>query len=521
MILGTLILLIVIMKVHSFYWISLLVLLCVYSCNDNVAIDKEGEDNKQESYKDRIPQPIFDEAPEFVELYWKAWELAKGRIKYQAGVFQSPYMDENLWDDTIWIWDTAFMVLFCRYAPDVFPGIESLDNFYEPILNKKSTSLKIQHPDNPPIMAWAEYEYYKMTGDKERLKRVLEDEKFLQRYFEWFDSLKRDTQLHFSHAWIALEKTEIGYKWGWVQSGMDNTPRGRGCKGDLMWMDALSQQALSALCIQNLAKELGNSSVADEFSAHYDECKRLLNELYWDNNDGFYYDIDDSNRNFIKVRTPAVYWAMLAELADDEQAARLADYASNPQEFGGEYPWPSLSYSDKDCNKEIGDYWRGSVWLPLAYMATKALEKYGYYDIAYENSYKLLTNMYNTYSQYIPHTIWECYSPSAPRPGERQNGQTRELVREDFCGWSALGPISIFLENVLGFHYINANEKIVEWNKRGDKRQGIINLHFGDIVTDIIAENDSVFVKSNSSYTLIVNEKKFDVMPGNQNLNIQ
>ena len=413
------------------------------------------------------------------------------------------------------------MVLFCRYAPTIFPGIESLDNFYESILNERPSALKIQHPDNPPFYAWVEYEYYKMTGDKMRLKRVLEDEKFLQRHYDWFESLKRGTQLHFSHAWIALEKSRVGYKWGWVQSGMDNSPRGRGCKGDLMWMDALSQQALSALYISRLAKELGDGSTEAEFAKRYEVHKKLLNQYYWDETDGFYYDLSDADNSFVKVRTPAVYWAMLAELADKMQAQRLAQYASNPEEFGGLYPWPSVSYSDKDCNREIGDYWRGGVWLPLAYMATKALETYGYYDVAYTNSYNLLTNMCNTYSQFTPHTIWECYSPSAPRPGERQRQNGRELVTPDFCGWSALGPISLFIENVLGFYDIDAANKLVKWRKQGGGEQGIRNLRFGKIITDIVAKDGSITVESNSSYTLIINEKEYSINAGSQSFKLE
>lgn len=498
--------------------------LCIvaYSCkDDSVLAENKGEqEGEKDTFRSNLPQPVFSLQPEFVDLYWKAWELAKGRIKYQDGIYQSPYMDENLWDDTIWIWDTEFMVLFCRYAPSIFPGIESLDNFYESILNKRSSTLKIQHPDNPPFFAWVEYEYYKMTGDKARLERVLEDEKFLQRHYDWFESLKRGTQLHFSHAWIALEKTSIGYKWGWVQNGMDNSPRGRGCKGDLMWMDALSQQALAALYISRLAKELGNGAVEAEFAGRYEEHKKLLNTLYWDEVDGFYYDISDADKSFVKVRTPAVYWAMLAELADERQAACLAEYASNPNEFGGSYPWPSVSYSDIDCNREIGDYWRGGVWLPLAYMATKALETYGYYDIAYTNSYNLLTNMYNTYKQFSPHTIWECYSPSAPLPCERQRGEARELVTPDFCGWSALGPISLFVENVLGFYDIDATKKLVKWRKQGGGEQGIRNLRFGKIVTDIVAKDDNVTVDSNFPYTLIVNGKGYDINAGSQSFGL-
>ena len=85
--------------------------------------------------KSLLPQPVYSPDPGLVDLYWAAWDLAWGRVKHQDGIPQSPYMDENLWDDTIWIWDTEFMVLFCRYAPSLFPGIQSLDNFYKTILD--------------------------------------------------------------------------------------------------------------------------------------------------------------------------------------------------------------------------------------------------------------------------------------------------------------------------------------------------------------------------------------------------
>ena len=44
-------------------------------------------------------------------------------------------MDEAFCDTQIWIWDTCFMSLFCKYAQSVFPGIESLNNFYEVLHN--------------------------------------------------------------------------------------------------------------------------------------------------------------------------------------------------------------------------------------------------------------------------------------------------------------------------------------------------------------------------------------------------
>lgn len=480
-----------------------------------------GKPIKSELKKDELPQPVFSENPNFVELYWKAWELAWGRVKYQNGVFQSPYMDENLWDDTIWIWDTEFMVMFCRYAPHIFPGIESLNNFYQPILNNVTSTLRIQHPDNPPFYAWVEYEYYKMTGDKSHIEKLIKENRFLQRHYHWFDNLKRGMQLdNFGHSWIGLEKRDIGYIWSWTPSGMDNTPRGRGRKGELLWMDALAQQAVSALYITKLAEEVGDSKTAREFRNLYNQNKDLLNKYYWDEKDGFYYDLSEEDNSFVKVRTPTVYWAMVAEVADESQAQKLAQYATQHSEFGGQYPWPSVSRNDQDYNHEIGDYWRGGIWLPLAYMATKALEKYGYYDIAYENSYKLLEQMYDTYTQFTPNTIWECYSPSAPRPSERQRGEKRELVTPDFCGWSALGPISMFIENIIGFHTIDANKNMVEWRKKGGGEQGIKNLRFGKVITDIIANENKLTVKSNLNYLLIINGTEYQINEGEQSFQL-
>ena len=139
------------------------------------------------SWRERVPVPVFDQKPELVNLYWKAWELAYEHIKEQPGLPQSPYMDEAFSEDTIWIWDTCFMVLFCKYAPDVFPGVESLNNFYVPLHDdvypEGTYPLNIRHPDNPPLFAWVEYDNFAFTGDKNHLQTLLQEKRYLQKHF--------------------------------------------------------------------------------------------------------------------------------------------------------------------------------------------------------------------------------------------------------------------------------------------------------------------------------------------------
>lgn len=468
--------------------------------------------------KNLIPQPVFENTPELVDLYWKAWELSYSHIKEQEGVPQSPYMDEAFWDNTIWIWDTEFMVMFCKYAPQLFPGIESLDNFYRSILDKEPSVLKIQHPDNPPFYALVESDYFKFTDDTAHLVQLINENKYLQRYYEWFEILKPGTRMHFEHAYISLDNKGIGYKWDGIQSGMDNTPRGREQRKNIFWIDAISQQALSALYISRLAAFMGDAEVARRFEKEYNDKKSIINTYYWDEEDGFYYDILEADTSFVKVRTPASYWTMLAEVPNQTQAESMLKYAVDSLEFGGAYPWPTVSRKDPDFNAEYGDYWRGGIWVPTAYMATKALEKYGFYEVADKNATQLLMRMLETYQKYEPATIWECYNPTKPEPVQRVYGDKLEVVRPDFCGWSALAPISMLIENVLGFHSVNAQTKTVEWRKYQRGTHGIKNLRFGNIVTDIIAYEKHIEVKSNMPYTLKINGKDYEVKAGSQKI---
>lgn len=474
-----------------------------------------------------IPQPVFDAEPGYVELYWKAWEQAYAHVKWQKGLVQPLYMDEGLWDDTIWIWDSEFMVMFCKYAPKLFPGIQTLDNFYYTMLEDSGSSLRIQHPDNPPFFAWVENDYYKITGDRDHIRELLLDKKFPQRYWDLFPTLSPERKLQFDHYPIALKYKGIGYEWNGISSGMDNTPRTRAGKG-MLWVDAISQQALSALYISRLAKVAGDGATAREFEKKWKELRRIVNKYYWDDSDGCYYDIvpapsgetasvadvqaSPSAWRTTGILTPASFWPMLAEIPSKAQARRMTEFALRPDKLGGEVPWVTVSRDDPDFDANDGLYWRGSMWLPTAYMGIKALEKYGFQEAADTTAEKVLSWMLRTYCDYEPHTIWECYSPTAPTPSSNHG----KRVRPDFCGWSALGPISLFIENVLGFHDIDASSRTVRWDIRHNCRHGLNNLTFGDTTTDLLYDPaaSTVTIRSNKPYCLILNGKSHRIRAG-------
>lgn len=474
-----------------------------------------------------IPQPVFDAEPGYVGLYWKAWEQAYAHVKWQKGLVQPLYMDEGLWDDTIWIWDSEFMVMFCKYAPKLFPGIQTLDNFYYTMLEDSGSSLRIQHPDNPPFFAWVENDYYKITGDRDHIRELLLDKKFPQRYWDLFPTLSPERKLQFDHYPIALKYKGIGYEWSGISSGMDNTPRTRAGKG-MLWVDAISQQALSALYISRLAKVAGDGATARDFEKKWKKLRGIVNKYYWDDSDGCYYDIvpapsgetasvadvqtSPSAWRTTGILTPASFWPMLAEIPSKAQARRMTEFALRPDKLGGEVPWVTVSRDDPDFDANDGWYWRGSMWLPTAYMGIKALEKYGFQEAADTTAEKVLSWMLRTYCDYEPHTIWECYSPTAPTPSSNHG----KRVRPDFCGWSALGPISLFIENVLGFHDIDASSRTVHWDISHNCRLGLNNLTFGDTTTDLLYDPaaSTVTIRSNKPYCLILNGKSHRIRAG-------
>ena len=506
-----------------------------------VMLEAHAQDSGFKAVAEELPRPIYDQRPEFVDLYYKAWELAYERIDTIAGLPAPVYMDEAHMSSRIWIWDTCLMAHFCKYCPSIFPGIESLDNFYGVMLADQTTPLpqvlgniwcgknygkmvpfKIHHADNPPLFAWTEYVYALQTGDRARLEKVYVENKYLQRWYDLFESFDPAAPRPYgSSQKVALKKFDDGYAWNGCSSGMDNTPRGRSATGtsrencpdnsDLRWVDALSFQGLSALYMSKIADLLGLSDEAKVWKEHHQKMTEKLNGYYWDDADSFYYDIF-SDGSKCKVKTIASWWPLLAEMAPLERQDKMIAHLRNPNEFGGFVATPSLSRSDADFIAD-GGYWRGSVWLPTTYMALKTVDLAGEYDLAREIAAQLLNHMWRTYEDYEPHTIWECYSPTEYLPARNKKA---EIVRNDFCGWSALGPISIFLEDLIGIKEANAftNTLVCNFEKKPQGRVGVENYRFGNIVCSIVSTKSHVRVTSNLPFTLILDGREHKVKAG-------
>lgn len=476
-------------------------------------------------WRSQVPEVVYPDI-DMVNLYYKTWEIAAGRIrKGPEELPASPYLDENCYEDQIWIWDTCFMTLFSKYCPSVYPGKESMMNLYVPLFDHRPTPLKIHLRDNPPLFAWVESLYYRFTGDRRQAETVAVTKQYLQRAFHFFNNVpkgQQDTLVTPSYNPIYrrvvrdADGTILGYTWRGGASGMDNTPRGRdfgGCDS-ILWVDAISQQALAARCIADMSRQLGHKREAREWQARYDSIRSVVNRYYWDEQDGFYYDIHMRTHQPCRIKTVASFWPMLAGIPTPEQASRMTAYVKDERYMGGQFPWNSLSRDDRDFDSRTGEYWKGGVWIPTAYMGIKALEEYGFCQLADTLARRVVTQQLRTYMDYEPHTIWETYSPSGNFPSTEYG----KRVRQDFCGWSALGPISLFIENILGFRGVDALTHTVRWDlnpRQGE--QGLKRLRFADVTCSMVYHPDthSIATETDRSFVLLVNGQRIRVKVGN------
>lgn len=421
---------------------------------------------------DELPRPLIPGKEHLVELYYFAWQLAKEHVSHKNGLASEYYMDEAFEDDKIWQWDTCFMALFCRHAHDLFPGIESFDNFYAAQRDDGYISMshfletgEDSYPlpcgrINPPLLSWVEWEYYLATGDSKRFQKAL---RHLLKYDGWIEKNRKREDGSY---WFA----DCGC------SGMDNsprTPRTNHGGAETSFVDLASQQALSALHISKMASTTQQNDIAEKYRLIYLDRAKYVNERLWNERHSIYYD-RHTDGNFVNCQTAASFWPMLSEIATESHANALLDHLENPNEFNRPNSVPTLSFDE--CNyRDDGGYWLGGVWAPTNYMIVRGLMKYKKHRAAKKIAEKYLDTLHRVWKNYEPHTLWECYSPENDRPALNERG---ELCRKDFVGWTGLGPISMLIETIIGIEVDCPNNRIV-WTSDILEEHGIDNLRFG------------------------------------------
>ena len=446
-------------------------------------------------YRHLLPAPVIDAEAGWVELYWTAWQMAFEKIAFgnADNGFVDAYMDEGF-NEQIYQWDSSFIATFGRYGLALFPAMATLDNFYgkqradgyiqrvysETSGGELETPTADEPVVNPPLFAWVEHDYYRFTGDATRLTRVFDG---LERYFGWLETNARSPLVSGLYY-----QTDLG-------SGMDNLPR-----GDVRlagWVDMSAQQALSARMLAQIAEVLGRANRRTHWQQVFEAARDRINQAAWSEADGIYYDVARGGAH-AGVRHIGAFWTLLAGVAGT-RAARLITHLEDPAEFGRPHPFPTLAATEP-AYADHGHYWRGSVWAPTNYMVFRGLRDNGRADLArsaaaahLEMMARVLLDAPPDEARIAPEerdgeyaTIWECYAPDGAAPATRWDGIN--LSRQDFVGWSGLGPIAALFEDVIGLD-VDGARGVITWTVTRTDRHGVLRMPFGlGGSVDLIAE---------------------------------
>ncbi len=434
----------------------------------------------------RLPRPWIPGQPDWVDAYHAAWATAARRGLRRAPAFASRRASvlDACFSENFFQWDSCFVALWARYSQGAFPELtpdplSNLDLFYDSQDPDGAISREIRPngtsapnrtaagdtPDtppfwrstafsNPPLFSWAEWTYYTTTGDDSRLPRIYPH---LVKYHDWTIAERR--------------RTNGGFFNDSFGCGMDNLPRVEA----VTWVDATAQMALDCECLAQMALFLDRETDARAFSARYLELQEFLNERCWDQFRECYVDLDEDDLWAGPMHVGA-FWPLAAGVVPPERARRMALHLKTPRVFGRKHLVPSLAANSREF-RSTGDYWRGGVWPPTTYMVIRGLARSGLRSEAVDVARNHVDAVAAVFRE--TGTFWENYAPDALAPGEP--------AKPDFCGWSALGPVAVLIETLLGLRVSGQLERL-EWTPALEEAHGIENLRVGRATVDLKAE---------------------------------
>ena len=521
----------------------------------------------------KLPRVVADGDPSYVSLYEKAWELAYERTRQPSASepWYRTWLDEAH-SSQVYLWDLAAMMWFAKYMNGAFDPMGSMEIFYQGQRDDGAIPRRFVESDgrtdsndgavNPPLFAWSEWQWYQVTGDIERIRRVLPA---LREYLD-YSSIVRWAQ-------------DSAHRLYWNDgggSGLDwlKRPYLRNNDGSKQWgdPDMSAQTAQAYLLLGDMYEVVGDSDEAARMRAIGDAIGERINRFLWnDFTDGgvdygqwFYADsagnIAPTAGQYVdEPQGPGLWYSLIG--ATPAQTTRLRNIMSSEDWYFTDMPFGTLPKSHSQF-QGWGGHSQGSVYPPILYMGIKGAENVGGYEFAQGLLKRYLDGMVEVFD--YSDTVWEFYAPDqhshtellavrfqtprvldfhrssgrAPCTTHETDVYSCEVVKTghtlapgtyvtparnitipnnphllpfgpstvapDFVGWAGLGPIALLIENIIGIQAEVPNRRI-EWHLTRTDRHGINSLWLGKMgKVDLIASsrsarNDAVTITVSTS----------------------
>jgi neutral trehalase len=348
----------------------------------------------------------------------------------------------------------------------------------------------------PPLFAYVEHGFYHKIGNKKRLKEIVEP---LEKHFDWLrETFRRENGLYSVPAAACMQTN--------VERPSMYYP-----------VDFNAQLAVNALYMSAIGDILNDKELSFRYKRLYFSLKTRINDMMWDPEDQFYYDLDIKEKK-IKKKHIGSYWALLAEIPNEERGDGFIAHLTDPEMFGTENPFPTIAVSDSEF-KEDGRANKGAVIPFNTYMVVKGLERYGRFEFARECAIRHLYFILDTLHPNGEEggDVWEAYQPM--KEGPAAAGNRKEFPRQRYLPMVGIVTITLMIEDIIGLD-ISLPRKTVDWTMATMEMMGIEKLSLKRNMITILSNKQArgweVRLESEKLYYFtieIIDDKKKKTLP--------
>lgn len=321
---------------------------------------------------------------------YRANELTLG------GIFPHRFVmpKETFWN--FWMWDSCFHAIAGRWFGNraslwgnllnvenaQYPSNDSaagcINNSAHPYgvtgfvsddpLSKRATwmphLIPTEHGDGShlPVFAQALESVWETTGTDEHMERLLPR---ALAYHDWFERTRASESI----PGLLLVRR-------WSDSGMDNSKRwghqGSGIYGTqleeggwampIVTMDINVFSVLEKRSMARLFEYLGDDQRANELMKSADRREAILHDRLWDDEAGFYFDVEEASSRRIPVWSPVGFMPIVLPGMPEARVDRLVEHLFNERKFWLKAPLPTLAADDPDFRPDHS-YWMGPTWM--------------------------------------------------------------------------------------------------------------------------------------------------------------
>lgn len=216
----------------------------------------------------------------------------------------------------------------------------------------------------PPLMGWAVQQLVQETANEDLAVELL-------------PALKWNTNW-----WLTQRMTRFGLlaASNGMELGWDDTPR---CdQGRIAACDLNTYLLLQIRVCAVFARTSGDDEAAKTLDVLADNFAQRMVDHLFDDESGLFWDLDLDTGEPVRVKTPASFLPLLADvpLADEQRRRAVETYLLNPDCFFGPVPFPVVAYDEPSYASD--KWWRGPTWINIAYLMICVLEKLHYREEA-------------------------------------------------------------------------------------------------------------------------------------------